>query len=109
MISEDRPAGPSTREGLNDRRLLNRAWRLIEEQTERSVDGVELLPWRPHDIWSALSAVSPDFASYYRLNNHMIKSAHQLFGTVGLTDVANLPENQLHHVFQHTMAADDNH
>jgi len=92
---------------LNDRLLLNQAWRLIEEQTERSVDGVGLLPWRPHDVWSAISAVAPDFASYYRLNDHMTESAHQLFGTVSLADVAKLPENQLRHVFQHAIAADD--
>ena len=92
---------------MNDRLLLNQAWRLIEEHTERSVDGVGLLPWRPHDIWSAISAVAPDFASYYRLNNQMTESAHQLFGTVGLADVANLPEKQLRHVFQHAIAADD--
>ena len=92
---------------MNDRLLLNQAWRLIEEQTERSVDGVGLLPCRPHDIWSAISAVAPDFASYYRLNDHMNESAHQLFGTVGLADLANLPENQLRHVFQLAMAADD--
>ena len=92
---------------MNDRLLLNQAWRLIEEHTERSVDGVGLLPCRPHDIWSAISAVAPDFASYYRLNDHMNESAHQLFGTVGLADLANLPENQLRHVFQLAMAADD--
>jgi len=45
--------------------------------------------------------------SYYRLNDHMNESAHQLFGTVGLADLANLPENQLRHVFQLAMAADD--
>ena len=108
MTSDDLLARLPKRGSSNDRRLLNRAWRLIEEQTERSVDGVGLLPWRPHDVWSALSAVSPDFASYYRLNDHMTESAYQLFGTVGLADVANLPENQLHHVFQHAIAADDN-
>ncbi len=92
---------------MNDRRLLNQAWCLIEEQTERSVDGVGLLPCRPHDFLSAISAVAPDFTSYYRLNDHMTESAHQLFGTVGLADVANLSENQLRHVFQHAMTADD--
>jgi len=92
---------------LNDRRLLNRAWRLIEKRMERSVDGVGLLPWRPHDVLSAISTVAPDFDSYYRLNDHMTESAHQLFGTVGLAGVANLPENQLRHVFQHAMTADD--
>lgn len=92
---------------MNDRRLLNRAWCLIEKQTERSVDGVGLLPWRPHDFLSAISAVAPDFASYYRLNDHMNESAHQLFGTVGLADVANLPDNQLRHVFRRAIAADD--
>ncbi|MGI9500815.1 MAG: hypothetical protein ACR2P3_12310 [Geminicoccaceae bacterium] len=80
---------------------------MIEEQTERSVDGVGLLPWRPHDIWSALSTVSPDFTSYYRLNDQMAESAHLLFGTIGLADVANLSEHRLRHVFQHAMAADD--
>ena len=92
---------------MNDRLLHNQAWRLIEEQTERSVDGVGLLPCRPHDVWSAISAVAPDLASYYRLNHHLTESAHQLFGTVSLAAIAKLPENQLRHVFQHAIAADD--
>ncbi|MGI9452491.1 MAG: hypothetical protein ACR2QH_17900 [Geminicoccaceae bacterium] len=92
---------------MDDRLLLSRAWCLIEEQTERSVDGVGLLPWRPHDVWSALSAVAPDFASYFRLNDHMAESGHHLFGTNGLAEVASLPDRQLRHVFQHAIAADD--
>lgn len=92
---------------MKDQLLLSRAWRLIEDQTERSVDGVGLLPRRPHDAWSALVAVAPDFACYYRLNDHMVKSAHQLFGAAGLADVGNLPCDQLRHVFQHAIAADD--
>ena len=90
---------------MNDRLLLSRAWSLIEERTERSVDGVGLLPWRPHDVWSALSTVAPDFASYYRLNDYMAESGHHLFGTDGLADVASLPNHQLRHVFQHAIAA----
>ncbi len=107
MTSEDLLARSLKRGSLNDRRLLNRAWHLIEGQTERSVDGVGLLPWRPHDFWSALSTVSPDFASYHRLNDQMAESAHLLFGTVGLAEVANLSDHRLRHVFQHAMAADD--
>ena len=92
---------------MKDRLLLNRAWNLIENQTKRSVDGVGLLPLRPHDAWSAISAVAPDFESYYRLNNHMADKANALFGSIGLAELAKLPDHQLRHVFQ--KAIEDRH
>ena len=92
---------------MNDQRLLTRAWDLIEKRIERSVDGVGLLPWRPHDLWSALSAVAPDFASYCRLNSHLADCAQSLFGVIGLVDLAKLPNHQLRHVFQQAIEAND--
>lgn len=92
---------------MKDRLLLNRAWDLIESQTTRSVDGVGLLPWKPHDAWSAISAVAPDFESYYRLNSQMADKANALFGSIDLADLAKLPDHQLRHVFQ--TATEDHH
>lgn len=92
---------------LKDRLLLSRAWCLIEEQTERSVDGVGLLPWRPHDAWSALAAVAPDFGCYCRLYNQMAKSAYALRGAESLAQMVELPSSQLREVFQHAIAMDD--
>lgn len=89
---------------MKDQVLFDRAWSLIENQTKRSVDGVGLLPWRPHDVWSAISAVAPDFESYYRLNSQMAEKAQALFGVVGLAGLADLPDHQLRHVFQQARA-----
>lgn len=88
---------------MKDKECLRKAWKLIEHQAERSVDGVGLLPNRAHDTWSALATAASDFVIYRRLNDRITESGQALFGTDGLADIAKLPDRQLHDIFRHAM------
>ena len=88
---------------MSDQERLLQAWKLIEHQAQRSVDGVGLLPSRAHDTWSALAAAASDFVSYRRLNDRIAESGHLLFGTTGLVDIDRLPDRQLRDIFRHAM------
>ena len=92
---------------VNDQERLRQAWTLIEHQTQRSVDGVGLLPTRAHDTWSALAATASDFVSYRRLNDRIAESSNVLFGTTGLVDIDRLTDRQLRDIFRRAMNTEE--